>query len=271
MQHLKIAINGACGRMGQNLVRAIAATPNLTLGAALEHATSDFIGIDAGVVAGIGAQNVVIGCDLPVLIDDFDVLIDFSRPAPCLAALELCVAYHKPMVIGTTGFDSQERDTIVAASEKLPIVLAANYSIGVNVLLKLLEVAAKTMGQNVDVEISELHHRHKVDAPSGTALTMGTTIAQAWGKDLSQLAVYERHSHKAPRQEGSIGFACMRAGEVVGEHSAIFAAMGERLEISHKADDRAIYAAGALRAASWLATQGAGLFNMQDVLSLGSI
>jgi 4-hydroxy-tetrahydrodipicolinate reductase len=199
---------------------------------------------------------------------DFDVLIDFTRPEPCLAHLAWCVKHGKKMVIGTTGFDEAGKASIAKAAETIAIVFAPNMSVGVNLCLKLLDMAAKVLGDTVDIEIIEAHHRHKIDSPSGTALRMGEVVANALGRDLKEVAVYGREGITGERERPTIGFATVRAGDVVGDHTVLFADVGERVEITHKASSRMTFAKGAVRAASWLQAKPTGLYDMQDVLGL---
>jgi 4-hydroxy-tetrahydrodipicolinate reductase len=268
---IRVAIHGAAGRMGHALVTACVQTDNLQLAAALEHPGSPSLGADAGVAAGIAPTGILISADLAAVVDNFDVLIDFTRPEPGLAALELCRRHGKSMVIGTTGFTDAQRASIDQAAQEIPIMLAPNMSVGVNLCLKLLEIAAKVIGDNTDIEIIEAHHRHKVDAPSGTALRMGEVVAEALGRDLKTCAVWGREGHTGERDPKSIGFSVIRAGDIVGEHTVMFADEGERVEITHNASSRMTFAKGAMRAAGWLAGKPAGLFDMQDVLGLKSI
>ncbi|AGB81005.1 Dihydrodipicolinate reductase [Serratia rubidaea] len=265
---IRMAIVGAGGRMGRQLIQAVQQAQGVVLGAALERAGSSLVGADAGELAGVGALGVIVNDDLAKVADDFDVLIDFTRPEGTLAHLAFCVQQRKAMVIGTTGFDDAGKAAIAAAAQHIGIVFAANFSVGVNVVLKLLEKAAKVMGDYTDIEIVEAHHRHKVDAPSGTALAMGEAIADALGRDLKQCAVYAREGHTGERDPQSIGFATIRAGDIVGEHTAMFADIGERVEITHKASSRMTFANGAVRAAVWLSKHQNGLFDMRDVLEL---
>ncbi|HRD67331.1 MAG TPA: 4-hydroxy-tetrahydrodipicolinate reductase [Candidatus Competibacter sp.] len=264
----RIAIAGAAGRMGRILLDACNRAEGVRCTAALEHTDSPFIGADVGEVAGIGRSNVSIVADLAPLTDRFDVLIDFTRPAATLAHLALCRAASKAMVIGTTGFSSEQKAEIDRAAEHIPIVFAPNMSVGVNLCFKLLELAARVLGDGVDVEIIEAHHRHKVDAPSGTALAMGHVVATALNRDLEQCAVYGRQGVTGERDRATIGFATVRAGDIVGEHTVIFADVGERIEITHRASSRMTFAKGAVRAAAWLAGRPPGLFDMRDVLGL---
>ncbi|WP_411755255.1 4-hydroxy-tetrahydrodipicolinate reductase, partial [Serratia sp. (in: enterobacteria)] len=236
--HIRIAIAGSGGRMGRQLIQAVQQAQGVVLGAALERPGSSLVGTDAGELAGVGAVGVTVSDNLEKVINDFDILIDFTRPEGTLAHLAFCVTHNKAMVIGTTGFDDVGKAAIQAAAQQIGIVFAANFSVGVNVVLKLLEKAAKVMGDYTDIEIVEAHHRHKVDAPSGTALAMGEAIAGALGRDLKECAVYERVGYTGERDPKSIGFATIRAGDIVGEHTAMFADIGERVEITHKASSR---------------------------------
>ena len=266
---LRIAIAGAAGRMGRHLVEACTQTPEVQCSAAIEHASHALLGHDAGTVAGVGELGVKIVADLNQVSADFDVLIDFTRPEATLAHLNQCVAAGKRLVIGTTGFSPAQKEQINTAAQQIPIVFAPNMSVGVNLCLKLLEMAASVLGDRVDIEIIEGHHRHKIDAPSGTALRMGEVIAQTLGRDLAQCAVYGREGYTGERQRETIGFATVRAGDLVGEHTVLFADIGERVEITHKASSRMTFANGAVRAAQWLSTRPAGLYDMRDVLGLG--
>ena len=277
---IKIAIVGAAGRMGKILMEACAESETAQLSVAIEHPESSLIGADAGEVVGLGKNNVMIAASLDDAKNDFDVLIDFTRPTPTLNHLDWCVKNNKAMVIGTTGFTDDEKAQIDTAGKSIPIVFAANYSVGVTLSLKLLEMTAKVMGDSVDIEIIEAHHRHKVDAPSGTALAMGEVIADALGRDLATDAVYCREGETGERKRKTIGFQTIRAGDIVGEHTVMFADIGERLEITHKASSRMTFANGAVRAALWLeqgsdkssdkstGKNSAGVFNMRDVLEL---
>ncbi len=255
---IRVAIVGAGGRMGRHLIQAIQRLDGVTLGAALVRSGSSLVGTDAGELAGTGKNGVMINDDLHQVIERFDVLIDFTRPEGTLAYLAICQQHHKSMVIGTTGFDDIGKQAITEAAGEIPIVFAANFSVGVNLVLKLLEKTATIMGEYSDIEIVEAHHRHKVDAPSGTALAMGESIAHALGRDLQTHAVYAREGHTGERIPKSIGFATIRAGDIVGEHTAIFADIGERVEISHKASSRMTFANGAIKAALWLQTKRTG-------------
>lgn len=264
----RIAIVGAAGRMGRTLLEACNATAGVIVTVATEHPHSPLVDTDIGAVAGIGANGVLIAPSLEAAANDFDVLIDFTRPEPSLEHLAWCVAHHKKMVIGTTGFDEAGKAAIRAASETIGIMFAPNMSIGVNLCFKLLEMAAQVLGDTVDIEIIEAHHRYKVDAPSGTALRMGEVVAAALGRDLKECAVYGRQGVTDERNRKTIGFETIRAGDIVGDHTVMFADMGERIEISHKASSRMTFAKGAVRAAQWLQAQEVGLYDMQDVLGL---
>jgi 4-hydroxy-tetrahydrodipicolinate reductase len=265
---IHVAIAGAAGRMGRNLLDACRQSEGVRCTAASEQANSPFIGSDAGELAGIGRLDVPIATDLTPFIDRFDVLIDFTQPVATLAHLALCQSAGKAIVIGATGFSADQKSLITQAANRIPIVFAPNMSVGVNLCFKLLEMAARVLGDEVDIEIIEAHHRHKVDAPSGTALAMGQVVAGALGRDLEQCAVYGRHGATGERDRPTIGFATVRAGDIVGEHTVMFADVGERLEITHRASSRMTFAKGAVRAAAWLAGRGPGLFDMQDVLGL---
>jgi len=265
---VKVAIAGAAGRMGRELVRALADHDAVQLAGAVERSGAPEIGRDAGELAGIGAMGVVICDDLGAIGDAFDLLIDFTTPQATMANLEVCRANGRRMVIGTTGLSEAQRLTIRQSGEEIAIVCAPNMSVGVNLTFRLLETAARVLGDEVDVEITELHHRHKVDAPSGTALRMGEVLASALGRNLEEAAVYARHGQTGARKRGTIGFQSIRAGDAVGEHTVMFAGSGERLEITHRAQSRANFATGALRAAIWLADRERGVYDMQDVLGL---
>ena len=263
-----IAVIGAAGRMGKALIEAIAATEGAHLSAALEHPDSSLIGADAGELAGIGRNNIQVEASLHDVADDFDVLIDFSIPAVTAANAAFCLEHGKKMVIGTTGLDDNQLQQVQMASQTNAICMASNYATGVNLCFKLAELAASVLGDEVDIEISEAHHRHKIDAPSGTALSLGESVASALGRDLKDVAVYGREGQTGARDRQTIGFATVRAGDIVGDHTVLFAAEGERIEITHKASSRMAFARGAVRAAKWLATRESGLFDMQDVLGL---
>ena len=221
-----------------------------------------------GALAGVGANNVMIVASLDAAAGGFDVLIDFTRPEPTLAHLQWCVDNNKKIVIGTTGLDDAGKAAIKAAGEKTGVVFAPNFSVGVNLTLKLLDMASRVLGDSVDIEIIEAHHRHKVDAPSGTAIRMGEVIADALDRDLKECAVYGREGHTGERDRKTIGFETIRAGDIVGEHTVMFADIGERIEITHKASSRMTFAKGAVRAARWLGHKDTGLYDMSDVLEL---
>lgn len=264
----KIAINGAAGRMGRCLIQAVEQTEGLTLSAAIDRVDSSLIGADAGEVAGVGKLGVAISADIEQATKDSDIIIDFTLPEVTMALLPFCVANQCRPVIGTTGFDVEQKNAIEEAAKQVATILAPNMSVGVNLSLKLLDIAARVLGDDVDIEIVEAHHRHKVDAPSGTALRMGEVVADALGRDLKTCAVYGREGRTGERDRNTIGFATVRAGDIVGDHTVMFAAEGERVEITHKASSRMTFAFGAMRASSWLMQKQNGLFDMQDVLGL---
>ena len=267
MTQLKIAVAGASGRMGRMLIETIAAAEDATLAGALDREGNPFIGSDAGAFSG-QLTGVTIRSSLAQGLADAQYLIDFTRPEGTLQHLAWCAEHGVKMIIGTTGFDEAGKAAIRAAAEKTAIVFAPNMSIGVNVTLKLLEMAAKNFSQGYDIEIIEAHHRHKVDAPSGTALKMGEVIADALGRDLNQCAVYGREGVTGERDPSTIGFATVRGGDIVGDHTVLFAGTGERIEITHKSSSRVTYAHGALRGARFIAGKANGLYDMQDVLGL---
>ena len=263
----RIAVAGSGGRMGRMLLEAVFADAAARLAAALEIGGSPHIGRDAGELAGVPA-GVCITDDAERALAGCDVLIDFTRPGGTLQHLELCRRLKVRAVIGTTGFDEAGKQAIAAAARDTGIVFAPNMSVGVNVTLKLLDMAARILGEDHDIEVIEAHHRHKVDAPSGTALKMGEVVAAAMGRKLDDCAVYARQGVTGERQPGTIGFATIRGGDIVGDHTVMFAGAGERVEITHRSNSRANYARGALRAAHYLMTQPAGLYDMWDVLGL---
>ncbi|MFA5549219.1 MAG: 4-hydroxy-tetrahydrodipicolinate reductase [Porticoccaceae bacterium] len=265
---IRIAVTGAAGRMGKTLMEAIANHPSVVLAAALERPDSSLVGADAGELAGIGRNGVTVSGDLAAVIEHFDVLIDFSIPAASAANVALCARHGKPVVLGTTGFDDAQKTAIAEAATRIPICQSSNFSTGVNLCFKLLDMAARVLGDDVDIEVYEAHHRHKIDAPSGTALSMGEVVANALGRDLRQVAVYGREGQTGARARDTIGFATVRAGDIVGDHTVMFAADGERVEITHKASSRMAFARGAVRAAHWLAARSPGRYDMQDVLAL---
>jgi len=264
----RLAICGAAGRMGRQLIEATLARDGVELGAAIERGDSPAVGGDAGLLVGPQALDVAVAGGASAVLDDFDVAIDFTRPAGSLALIDACVPAGKALVIGTTGFDAAGKARIAAAAEAVPVVFAANFSAGVTLCLQLLDAAARALGDDFDVEVIEAHHRHKVDAPSGTALAMGEVLAAALGRDLAECAVYGREGHTGERDSRSIGFETIRGGDIVGEHTVLFAGIGERLEISHRASSRMTFARGAVRAAAWVAQQPPGLYDMRDVLGL---
>lgn len=264
----RIAVMGAAGRMGKTLVEAVQQAPGAGLTAAIDRADSTLVGADAGELAALGRIGVPISGDLARVAEEFDVLIDFTHPTVTMKNLAFCRKAGKAMVIGTTGFSVEEKERLAEAGKDIPIVFAANFSIGVNLCLKLLDTAARVLGDDVDIEILEAHHRHKVDAPSGTAVRMGEVVAKALGRDLEKVAVYGREGQTGARKRDTIGFATVRAGDVVGDHTVLFAAEGERVEITHKASSRMTFAKGAVRAALWLDGRAPGLYDMQDVLDL---
>jgi len=265
---LKIAVTGAAGRMGRSLVTACSQAEHCRLTLALEHSGNTLLGSDAGELAGIGKLDLPLRDNLDANAANFDTLIDFTRPEATLANLASCVANNKSIVIGTTGFSDAQKQAIQQAAQSIPVVFAPNMSVGVNLCFKLLDLAARVLGDEVDIEVIEAHHRHKVDAPSGTAVRMGEILAAALGRNLEDCAVYGREGITGPRVRKTIGFETIRAGDIVGDHTVLFAAEGERVEITHKASSRMTFANGALRAAIWLKDQPAGLYDMQDVLSL---
>lgn len=264
----RIAITGAAGRMGRSLIEACCNVSGLTLAVAVERPGSSVVGADAGEVAGIGRTGVLITSSLDQHVDEFDVLVDFTRPEATLRYLAVCRDGGRRMVVGTTGFSSEQREQFIDAAADMAMVVAPNMSVGVNLCFKLLETAAKVLGDEVDVEIIEAHHRYKVDAPSGTALRMGEVVAAALGRDLKSCAVYGREGVTGERDRSTIGFATIRAGDIVGDHTVMFAGLGERVEITHKASSRLTFAHGAMRAAQWVVGQAPGLYDMQDVLGL---
>lgn len=262
----RIAIAGAAGRMGRTLIDLANGEEDLTVCGAFEHAESNFVGQDAGEVAGIGKSGLEIVKSIEEL-SDFDVLIDFTLPESTLVNVQWCRQHKKAMVIGTTGLGEQQQ-SIYAAGEDIAIVFAPNMSIGVNLCFKLTEIAARVLGDDVDIEVIEAHHRHKVDAPSGTAVRLGEILADTLERDLKTCAVYGREGRTGPRDRKTIGFETIRAGDIVGDHTVMFAGAGERIEITHRASSRATFASGALRAAQWIAAKQTGVFDMQDVLGL---
>ncbi|HKB59418.1 MAG TPA: 4-hydroxy-tetrahydrodipicolinate reductase [Gallionellaceae bacterium] len=266
MSSIRVAIAGSSGRMGRVLLDCVAQAEDMVLHAALEHAGSDLIGKDAGELGG--TRGVTVSGDTAGALKGADVLIDFTRPEGTLHHLQICRALGVNMVIGTTGFNAQQKAELGAAAKDIGIVFAPNMSVGVNLTFKLLETASRVLAHGYDIEIIEAHHRHKVDAPSGTALGMGEVIAKTLGRDLSRCAVYGREGVTGERDPSTIGFATVRGGDIVGDHTVLFAGTGERIEITHKASSRATFALGALRAGRFLQQHPAGLYDMQDVLDL---
>lgn len=265
----RIAIAGVAGRMGRNLVNAVVQDEGATLSGGTVSPGSSLAGADLGELAGIGRLGVAAADSLEAIADDFDVLIDFTAPKVTLANLAFCTEHGKAIVIGTTGLSDTELTELEGYAERLPMVFAPNMSVGVNLTLKLLETAAKALGdEGYDIEVVEAHHRHKVDAPSGTALKMGEVVAEALGRNLKEHGVFERVGQCGPRDPKEIGFATVRAGDIVGEHTVMFATEGERIEITHKASSRMTFAKGAVRAARWVCGQGSGNYTMSDVLGL---
>ena len=267
MSKIKVVIAGSTGRMGKALLEGVLQSDDLQLHAALDHQGSEYLGKDAGEVVG-KACGVKIGADVAVALKGADVLIDFTRPEGTLEHIAVCQKLGVNIVVGTTGFNAQQKAQLGAAAQHIGVMLAPNMSVGVNLTFKLLEMAAKVLSHGYDIEIVEAHHRHKVDAPSGTALGMGEVIAKTLGRDLEKCAVYGREGITGERDPSTIGFATVRGGDIVGDHTVMFAGIGERIEITHKASSRATFALGALRAARFLKSNKAGMYDMQDVLGL---
>ncbi len=267
---VNIGITGAAGRMGRTLIEAIDANPQLTLAAAVEHPDSSLLGADAGELAGVGKNGVKVAASLEEVIEAVDVVIDFTIPLATLANAKTCAANGKAIVVGTTGFTPEQQSELENHARKIPLCKATNFSTGVNLCFQLLDMAARVLGDEVDIEVVEAHHRHKIDAPSGTALSMGGVVANALGRDLAEVAVYGREGQTGARDRETIGFATVRAGDIVGDHTVIFAGEGERVEITHKSSSRMSFARGAVRAAAWLISRQPGLYDMQDVLGFRS-
>ena len=261
MSENRIVIAGSGGRMGKVLLDCVAQADDLVLHAALEHADSPLLGNTV-------AEGVKIAADIDAALKGADVLIDFTRPDALMRHLEVCHRHRINMVVGTTGLDAQQKAALGAAAQDIGIVFAPNMSVGVNLLFKLLETASRVLAEGYDIEIIEAHHRHKVDSPSGTALGLGEVVARTLGRDLSKVAVYGREGHTGERDPSTIGFATVRGGDIVGDHTVLYAGIGERIEITHKASSRATFAIGALRAARFLKANKAGMYDMQDVLGL---
>ena len=261
---VRVAIAGAAGRMGRNLVHACSLSVDARLTQATDKPGNSLIGADAGAVAGIEPQNVIISEVLEA--DEFDVLVDFTHPSVTTNHVDYCLQNNKKMVIGTTGCDAALEQKLADAGQSIAIMYAPNMSVGVNLCLQLLTTAARVLGDSVDIEIIEAHHRHKVDAPSGTAMKMGRVIADTLGRDLDSCAVFGREGQTGARERKTIGFETIRAGDIVGEHTVLFAAEGERIEITHKASSRMTFANGAIRACEWIQHKDKGLYGMPDVL-----
>lgn len=265
---VRVGVCGAAGRMGKTIMEVCKDTEGVEVTAAIEYSESPMLGIDAGEVAGIGKTGVKISDDISSIVDQIDVMIDFTFAASVTANIKKCVAANCKMVIGTTGLNKADHEQIELAADKIAIVFAPNMSIGVNLCLKLLEMAAQVIGDDADIEVIEAHHRHKKDAPSGTAIRMGEVVASTLGRNLKECAVYGREGITGERDKNTIGFETIRAGDIVGDHTVMFATEGERVEITHKASSRKTFANGAVRAAKWLVDKDNGLFDMQDVLNL---
>lgn len=264
----RIGICGAGGRMGRMLIQAVDHHRDAKLAAAIERTGSSLLGVDAGELVNLTRIGVALTDDLSQVMDQLDVLIDFSHPQATVDNAKLCLAYGVNMVIGTTGLDDTQNAMLQEASERIAMVYAGNYSTGVNLTLKLLKMAAQAFGTDADVEIVEAHHKHKIDAPSGTAFMMAQAVAEARGQNLNDVAVYGRSGQTGERPVGSIGIHAVRGGEIIGDHSVMFIADGEMVEIRHHARDRMTFAAGAVRAAVWVAAQQRGMYDMQDVLGI---
>ncbi|SDK55713.1 4-hydroxy-tetrahydrodipicolinate reductase [Billgrantia gudaonensis] len=265
----RIAIVGVAGRMGRTLVNAVQQDDGATLAGGVVEPGSSLAGADVGELAGLGRLGVAAADSLEAIVDEFDVLIDFTAPRVTLANLAFCADHGKRIVIGTTGLDSDQLAELDGYADKVPMVFAPNMSVGVNLTLSLLETAARALGdEGYDIEVIEAHHRHKVDSPSGTALKMGEVVAEALGRNLDEHGVFERVGQCGPRDPKEIGFATVRAGDIVGEHTVMFATEGERIEITHKASSRMTFAKGAVRAARWVAERSNGRYGMADVLGL---
>ncbi|MFP4647921.1 MAG: 4-hydroxy-tetrahydrodipicolinate reductase [Halorhodospira sp.] len=265
---LGIAVIGAGGRMGRMLIDRIQHETGAHLAAATDRSGGSAVGRDAGEVAGSGVSGVIIGDGITAAVRAADAVIDFSLPEATVAVTEACAEAGRPLVLGTTGLAEVEQAAVQQLAERVPVMQAANYSTGVTLLTALVEQAARAIGAHSDVEIIEAHHRHKVDAPSGTALRLGGAVAEALGRDLEQCAVYGRHGHTGARERATIGFETIRAGDIVGDHTVLFAGDGERIELTHKASSRATFASGAVRAAVWVAAQPPGHYDMQDMLGV---
>lgn len=263
-----IGLLGANGRMGRAIIDAISQADDADLAAATVRVGSPLLGVDSGTMAGVAKNEVLLTSQLNDFVDKVDVVIDFTLPSVLSENLNWCINHNKPIVIGTTGLDKAQKAALADASKHIPVVFAANYSVGVNLLLNLVRQASRIMGQSADIEILEAHHRHKLDAPSGTAMALGEVIAEELERPLEKHAVYGREGHTGERDPNTIGFATVRAGDIVGEHTVLFAELGERLELTHKATSRLTFAKGAVRASNWLVDKPAGLYDMRDVLGL---
>jgi 4-hydroxy-tetrahydrodipicolinate reductase len=271
MSDMRLIVAGAGGRMGRALIKAIAETNGLVLAGATEHAGSPLIGQDAGTLAGLPASGIALTADVATLVAKADGIIDFTVPAATVALAMLAAEHGKVHIIGTTGMSAEDDAKVTAAAKRAVVVKSGNMSLGVNLLAALTKRVAKTLDEDFDIEIVEMHHNKKVDAPSGTALLLGQAAADGRGIDLGQRSERGRDGHTGAREKGDIGFASLRGGTVVGEHTVIFAGTAERIELTHKADDRMIFARGALKAAAWAHGQKPGLYSMMDVLGLGDI
>ncbi len=263
---LRVGVIGAYGRMGRMLVETIKAKEGCRLVAASDHFGCDGIGLDAGEVTGLGTLGVTISDHTESVFQEADVVIDFTLPEPTMRHVSMALEHKKPLVIGTTGLTDAQRQKMAKAARQVPIVFAPNFSVGVNLMFKVAAEIAQTLGEEFDIEVIEAHHRHKVDAPSGTALRIGESIAEATGRDLDKDGVFSRHGHTGERQSRQIGFATIRGGDIVGEHTALYAGEAERIELTHRASSRMIFAKGAVRAALWVARKKPGLYDMQDIL-----
>jgi 4-hydroxy-tetrahydrodipicolinate reductase len=264
----RIVITGASGRMGANLLRAVSEGEGTELAGAVDRPGAETVGRDAGELAGTGPLGVAVSDDLADVLGGADAVIDFTLPEATTRYAQQCAEAGVALVVGTTGFDTEQKAILDDAARQIPMVVAPNMSIGVNLTFKVLDTVARALGDDYDVEIIEAHHRNKVDAPSGTALRMGEVVAGALGRSLDANAVYGRQGRTGVRDRATIGFETIRAGDIVGEHTVMFAGAGERVEIGHKASSRMTFASGAVRAARWVAGQGAGQYDMQDVLGL---
>ncbi|KPV41652.1 hypothetical protein AN478_00785 [Thiohalorhabdus denitrificans] len=264
----RIVITGATGRMGRTLLQAVAEDEESALAGAVDRPDGEAVGRDAGELAGTGPVGVKVSEDLAPVLEGADAVIDFTLPEATAVYADQCASAGVPLVVGTTGFDEAQQARLDAAAERVPVLVAPNMSVGVNLTFKVLEMVAQALGDDYDVEVIEAHHRNKVDAPSGTALRMGEVVAEALGRDLAEDAIYGRQGRTGVRDRRTIGFETIRAGDIVGEHTVLFAGSGERVEIGHKASSRMTFASGALRAAKWVVTQPPGRYDMQDLLGL---